>query len=63
MCTLIWHLGLWVLFFTPYLLLSWMFDHDSLDTCCFGRLLCMYLVFLYLYLFSEMEHVSHGKVL
>ena len=29
-----------------FLLLSWMFEHDCLDTCCFGCLLCMCFVFL-----------------
>ena len=50
------------LFFKKYLslLLSWMFEHDSLDTCCFGVL---YAHVLYLHLFSAVEHVSHGKAL
>ena len=42
------------------LLLRWMFDHDCLDTCCFGCLICMCFVFLYLHLFGAIEHVSHG---
>ena len=46
-----------------FLLLSWMFEHGCLDTCCFGCLICMCFVFLYLHLFSTTEHVSHGKVL
>ena len=29
------------------LLLSLMFEHDCLDTCCFGCLVCMCFVFLY----------------
>ena len=29
----------------------------------FGCLICMCFVFLYLHLFSAVEHVSHGKVL
>ena len=45
------------------LLLNWMFEHDCLDTCCFGCLTCMCFVFLYLHLFSAVEHVSHGKTL
>ena len=45
------------------LLLSWMFEHDCLDICCFGCLICMCFVFLYLHLFSAIELVSHGKVL
>ena len=49
--------------FNPYLLLNWMFEHDCLDTCCFGCLICMCFVFLYLHLFSAIEHVSHGKAL
>ena len=47
----------------PPKLLSWMFKHDCLDTCCFGCLICMCSVFLYLHLFSAVEHVSHGKAL
>ena len=49
----------WVFFF----MLSWMFQHDYLDTYCFECLLCMCFVFLYLHLFSAIEHVSHGKAL
>ena len=30
-----------------------------LDTCCFGCLICMCFIFLYLHLFSAIEHVSH----
>ena len=41
-------------------LLSWMFQHDCLDTCCFECLMCMCFVFLYLHLFSAIDHVSHG---
>ena len=43
--------------------LSWMFEYDCLDTCCFGCLICMCFVFLYLHLFGAAEQVSHGKVL
>ena len=50
---------LWVFFF----MLSWMFQHDYLDTYCFECLICMCFVFLYLHLFNAIEHVSHGKVL
>ena len=50
MCMLIQYLGLWVLFF--FKLLSWMFEHDCSNTCCFGCLMCMCFVFLYLHLFS-----------
>ena len=32
-------------------------------TCCFECLMCMCFVFLYLHLFSAIEHVSHGKAL
>ena len=46
----------------PLLLLSWMFEHDCLDTCCIGVLYTC-LVFFYFYLFIAIEHVSHGKVL
>ena len=44
-------------------MLSWMFQHDYLDTYCFECLICMRSVFLYLHLFSAIEHVSHGKAL
>ena len=44
-------------------MLSWMFQHDYLDTYCFECLICMCFVYLYLGLFSAVEHVSHGKVL
>ena len=40
-----------------------MFGHDFLDTCRFGCLTCMGYIFLYLYLFSATEHVSHGTAL
>ena len=50
---------LWVFFF----MLSWMFQHDYLDTYCFECLICMCFVFLYLHLFRAIEHVSHGKAL
>ena len=49
----------WVFFF----MLSWMFQHDCLDSYCFKCLICMCFVFLYLHLFSTNEHVSHGKAL
>ena len=44
-------------------MLSWIFQHDYLDTHCFERLICMCFVFLYLHLFSAIEHVSQGKAL
>ena len=40
-----------------------MFQHDYLGTCCFECLIVMCFVFLYLHLFSTIEHVSHGKAL
>ena len=46
-----------------FCMLSWMFQHDYLDTYCFECLICMCFVFLYLHLFSAIEHVSHGKAL
>ena len=46
-----------------FFLISWMFERNCLDTCCFGCLICMCCVFLYLHLFSAIEHVSHGKAL
>ena len=49
--------------FYPSSLLSWMFEHDCLDTCCFGCLICMCFIFLDLYLFNAIEHVPHGKML
>ena len=48
---------------TLFFLLSWMFQHDYFDTCCFECLLCMCFVFWYLHLFRVIEHVSHGKAL
>ena len=51
------------IFFSLSLLLSWIFEHDCLDTCCLGCLMFMCFVFLYLHLFSTTEHVSHGKAL
>ena len=62
MCTLIRYFRLWVHFLYPSLLLSWMFEQDCLGTC-FGCLVCTCFVFLYLHLFSAMEHVPHGKAL
>ena len=59
MCTLIRYLrfmGPFILKY-PSLLLSWMYEHDCVDTCCFGRLICMSFVFLYLPLF-HMERRS-----
>ena len=50
-------------FFFFFKLISWMFEYDCEDTCCFGCLICMCFVFLYLHLFSAIEHVSHGKAL
>ena len=49
----------WVFFF----MLSWMFQHDYLDTYCFECLKYMCFAFLYLHLFSATAHVSHGKAL
>ena len=53
------------LFFLKYPspLLSWMFGHDSLDTCCFACLIYMCFVFLYLHLFSTTEQDSHRETL
>ena len=33
----------------PFFLFIWMFQHDSLDTCCFECLICMCFIFLYLH--------------
>ena len=47
-----------------FFMLSWMFQHDYLDTCCFECLICMCFVFLYVHLSdSAIEHVSDGKAL
>ena len=46
-----------------FFMLSWMFQNDYLDTGCFECLVCMGFVFLYLHLFSAIEHFSHGKEL
>ena len=40
-----------------------MFQHDYFNTYCFEWLICMCFVFLYLRLFSAIEHVLHGKAL
>ena len=53
----------YILFPYPSLLHSWMFGHDCLDACCYGCLICMCFVFLYLHLFSATDHVSHGEAL
>ena len=58
MFTLIRYIGFMGILF---LMLSWMFQHDYLDS--FECLICMRFVFLYLHLFSAIEHVSHGKAL
>ena len=50
---------LWVFFF----MLNWIFQHDYLDTYCLECLICMCFVFLYLHLFSAVEHVLHRKAL
>ena len=44
-------------------MLSWMIQHDYLDTYCLECLICMCFVFLYWHLFSAIEPVSHGKAL
>ena len=46
-----------------FFILCWMFQHYYLDTYCFECLTFMCFVFLYLHLFSAVEHVSHGKAL
>ena len=38
-----------------------MFEYDYLDTCCLGCLVCMCSIFLYLHMFSTVEHVSHWE--
>ena len=46
-----------------FFMVSLMFQHDDLDTCCFESLICMCVVFVHLHLFSAIEHVSPGKAL
>ena len=46
-----------------FFMLNWMFQHDYLDTYSFECFICMHFVYLYLRLFSTIEHVSHGKAL
>ena len=46
-------------FFFFFLLLTWMFEHDCLDTCSFGCLMHV----SYLHMFCAIEHVSRGKAL
>ena len=60
MCTLIRHLGFMGVFFF-FSLLSWMFQHNCLDTCCFECPICMCIVFLYLHLFSAIDRASYEK--
>ena len=50
-------------FFNPSLLLSWMFEHDFWTHAVLGCHICMCVVFLYVRLFSAVQHVSHGKAL
>ena len=58
MCTLIHYLG-FMAFFKLY---SWMFQHDWTPTV-FECLICVCFVFLYLHLFSAIEHVVHEGAL
>ena len=44
-------------------LLSWMFQHNWLDTCCFGCLISMCFEFLDLRLLGAIKPVSHGKAI
>ena len=46
-----------------FLCLAVRFSMIILGTCCFECFVCMCFVFLYLHLFSVIEHVSLGKVL
>ena len=64
MCAVIQYLGFMFCFvFLTALVLSCMIQHDCLDACCFECLVYMCFVFLYLPLFSAIQHVSHGKAL
>ena len=49
-------------FLNPSLLLIWMFEHDCLTHAVLDVLYACF-IFLYLHLFSTIEHVSHGKAL
>ena len=60
MCMLIQYLGFMGPFFNFYFLVSWMFEHDCVDTSVLGVL---YARVLYLHLLSAIDHVSHGKAL
>ena len=61
--SLLWLVGCFSMIIWTPAVLSVLFQHDYLDTCCFECLICMCFVFLYLHLFSATEHVSHGKAL
>ena len=50
-------------FLNPSLLLSYIFEHDCLDTYCFGCLIYKRFIFSYLHLFSAIEYVPLGKAL
>ena len=64
MCTLIRFLRFMGTFFVnPSLLLRWIFEHDCLDTCCFGCFICMCFIFLYFHFFGAIEYVMHRKAL
>ena len=45
-----------------FVMLSWMFQHDSLIPAVLSVLYACF-VFLYLQLLSATEHVSHGKAI
>ena len=57
------YIDLFGVFYNRFLLLSWIFEHDCLDACCFGYLLCMCFKILYLFLFSPTDQVSQGMAL
>ena len=61
-CTLIWCLGFMSCLFCVLTACDWMFQHNCWDASCFECLICMCFVFLYLPLFSAIEHVSRNTL-
>ena len=59
MCRLIGYL-VFFFFFLIYCFVG-CFERECLGICCFKCLVCMCFVFLYLHLFSAIEHISHGR--
>ena len=40
-------LGLMGTFFNLYVLLSWIFEDDCMDTCCFGSFIHVFCIFVF----------------